>query len=110
MAGEAPGRISRFELPARGAAPLNAILAATGLGYSNNIGIYSDGRFSYQLTIYVFLYEGGTAMSILGPDNPIARSRSPGTSRRWPRCAGRSPTAAIGARCLGRRRLGRPDS
>ncbi|MCB9409054.1 condensation domain-containing protein [Mycolicibacterium sp.] len=56
-----------------GAAPLNAILAATELGYSNNIGIYSDGRFSYQLTIYVFLYEGGTAMSILGPDNPIAR-------------------------------------
>ncbi len=56
-----------------GAAPLNAILAATELGYSNNIGIYSDGRFSYQLTIYVFLYDGGTAMSILGPDNPIAR-------------------------------------
>lgn len=56
-----------------GAAPLNAILAATDLGYSNNIGIYSDGRFSYQLTIYVFLYDGGTAMSVLGPDNPIAR-------------------------------------
>jgi hypothetical protein len=56
-----------------GAAPLNAILAATEMGYSNNIGIYSDGRFSYQLTIYVFLYEGGTAMSVLGPDNPIAR-------------------------------------
>lgn len=56
-----------------GAAPLNAILAATELGYSNNIGIYSDGRFSYQLTIYVFLYDGGTAMSILGPDNSIAR-------------------------------------
>ncbi len=56
-----------------GAAPLNAILAATELGYSNNIGIYSDGRFSYQLTIYVFLYDAGTAMSVLGPDNPIAR-------------------------------------
>ncbi len=56
-----------------GAAPLNAILAATELGYSNNIGIYSDGRFSYQLTIYVFLYASGTAMSVLGPDNPIAR-------------------------------------
>lgn len=55
-----------------GAAPLNAILAATEMGYANNIGIYSDGRFSYQLTIYVFLHEGGTAMSVLGPDNPIA--------------------------------------
>ncbi len=55
------------------AAPLNAILAATDLGYSNNIGIYSDGRFSYQLTIYIFLYDAGTAMAVLGPDNPVAR-------------------------------------
>ena len=37
-----------------GAAPLNAVLAAADLGYANNIGIYSDGRYSYQLTIYVF--------------------------------------------------------
>lgn len=56
-----------------GAAPLNAVLAAADMGYSNNIGIYSDGRFSYQLTIYVFRYESGTAMSVLYPDNPIAR-------------------------------------
>ena len=56
-----------------GAAPLNAVLAAADMGYSNNIGIYSDGRFSYQLTIYVFRYEGGTAMSVLYPDNPIAQ-------------------------------------
>lgn len=56
-----------------GAAPLNAILAATELGYANNIGIYSDGRFSYQLTIYVFRYEGGTAIEVMYPDNPIAQ-------------------------------------
>ncbi|MFM9035289.1 MAG: condensation domain-containing protein [Mycobacterium sp.] len=56
-----------------GAAPLNAVIAAADMGYSNNIGIYSDGRFSYQLTIYVFRYEAGTAMSVLYPDNPIAR-------------------------------------
>ena len=56
-----------------GAAPLNAVLAATDMGFSNRIGIYSDGRFSYQLTIYDFLYDGGTAMAVLGPDNPIAR-------------------------------------
>ncbi|MCB1289432.1 MAG: acyltransferase, partial [Mycobacterium sp.] len=56
-----------------GAAPLNAILAAVDTGYSNNIGIYSDGRFSYQLTIYIFRYEGGTAMSVLCPDNRIAQ-------------------------------------
>jgi hypothetical protein len=56
-----------------GAAPLNAILAAADMGYSNNIGIYSDGRFSYQLTIYVFRYEAGTAISVLFPDNRIAQ-------------------------------------
>lgn len=56
-----------------GAAPLNAVLAAADMGYSNNIGIYSDGRFSYQLTIYVFRYEAGTAISVLYPDNSIAR-------------------------------------
>lgn len=55
-----------------GAAPLNAILAATDMGFANRIGIYSDGRFSYQLTIYVFLYDAGTAMAVLGPDNPVA--------------------------------------
>ncbi len=56
-----------------GAAPLNAVLAAADMGYSNNIGIYSDGRFSYQLTIYVFRYEAGTAMAVMFPDNPIAQ-------------------------------------
>lgn len=56
-----------------GAAPLNAVLAATEMGYSNNIGIYSDGRFSYQLTIYIFRYDGGTAMSVMFPDNPTAQ-------------------------------------
>lgn len=56
-----------------GAAPLNAVLAAIDMGYSNNIGIYSDGRFSYQLTIYILRLNIGTAMSVLFPDNPIAR-------------------------------------
>ncbi|MCV7029730.1 condensation domain-containing protein [Mycobacterium sherrisii] len=56
-----------------GAAPLNAILAAADLGLANNIGIYPDGRYSYQLTIYVFRYEEGTVMAIMHPDNPVAR-------------------------------------
>ncbi|QUR69520.1 condensation domain-containing protein [Mycobacterium spongiae] len=56
-----------------GAAPLNAVLAAAELGYANNIGIYSDGRYSYQLTIYVFRYEEGTAMAVMFPDNPVAQ-------------------------------------
>jgi hypothetical protein len=55
-----------------GAAPLNAILAAGEMGLANNIGIYPDGRFSYQLTIYVFRYGEGTAMAIMHPDNPVA--------------------------------------
>ena len=56
-----------------GAAPLNSVLAAADMGYSNNIGMYSDGRYSYQLTIYMFRHEAGTSMSVLFPDNPVAR-------------------------------------
>ena len=56
-----------------GAAPLNAILAAADLGLANNVGIYSDGRFSYQLTIYIFRYGEGTVMAVMHPDNPVAK-------------------------------------
>jgi hypothetical protein len=56
-----------------GAAPLNAVLAAADMGLANNIGIYPDGRYSYQLTIYVFRYGEGTKMAIMLPANPIAR-------------------------------------
>jgi mycolipenoyl-CoA---2-(long-chain-fatty acyl)-trehalose mycolipenoyltransferase / long-chain-acyl-CoA---trehalose acyltransferase len=56
-----------------GAAPLNAVLAAADLGLANNIGIHSDGRYSYQLTIYVFRYGEGTVMAIMYPDNPVAQ-------------------------------------
>jgi hypothetical protein len=59
-----------------GAAPLNAILAAGDLGLANNIGIYPDGRFSYQLTIYIFRYGEGTVMAIMRPDNPVAEKSS----------------------------------
>lgn len=55
-----------------GAAPLNAILAAGELGLANNIGMYPDNRFSYQLTIYIFRYGEGTVMAIMHPDNPVA--------------------------------------
>lgn len=55
-----------------GAAPLNAILAAADMGLANNIGIYPDGRFSYQLTMYIFRYGEGTVMAIMHPDNPVA--------------------------------------
>ncbi|WP_370069157.1 condensation domain-containing protein [Mycobacterium sp. MAA66] len=55
------------------AAPLNAVLAATELGFANNIGIYGDGRYSYQLNIYIFRYAGGTLAEIMFPDNPIAK-------------------------------------
>ena len=43
------------------------------MGLANNIGIYPDGRFSYQLTIYIFRYGEGTVMAIMHPDNPVAR-------------------------------------
>jgi hypothetical protein len=56
-----------------GAAPLNAILAAGDMGLADNIGIYPDGRFSYQLTTYIFRYKEGTVMAIMHPDNPVAQ-------------------------------------
>ncbi|MDG4663079.1 condensation domain-containing protein [Mycobacterium sp. 236(2023)] len=56
-----------------GAAPLNAVLAAAEMGLANNIGIYPDGRYSYQLTIYIFRYGEGTVMAIMHPDNPVAK-------------------------------------
>jgi hypothetical protein len=56
-----------------GAAPLNAVLAAADMGLANNIGIYPDGRYSYQLTIYIFRYGEGTVMAIMHPDNPVAK-------------------------------------
>jgi hypothetical protein len=56
-----------------GAAPLNAILAAADMGLANNIGIYPDGRYSHQLTIYIFRYGEGTVMAVMHPDNPVAK-------------------------------------
>jgi hypothetical protein len=55
-----------------GAAPLNAILAAGDLGLAEDIGMYPDNRFSYQLTIYIFRYGEGTVMAIMHPDNAVA--------------------------------------
>ncbi|MGV0577682.1 condensation domain-containing protein [Mycolicibacterium elephantis] len=56
-----------------GAAPLNAVLAAVDMGVTDNIGMYPDGRYSYQLTVYIFRYGEGTVMAILHPDNPVAQ-------------------------------------
>lgn len=56
-----------------GAAPLNAVLAAADMGLAENIGIYPDDRFSYQLTMYIFRYGEGTVMAIMHPDNPVAK-------------------------------------
>jgi mycolipenoyl-CoA---2-(long-chain-fatty acyl)-trehalose mycolipenoyltransferase / long-chain-acyl-CoA---trehalose acyltransferase len=54
-----------------GTAPLSVLLTAE-LG-DLNIGIYSDGRYSYQLCIYVIRVQTETAVTVLVPDNPVAR-------------------------------------
>jgi mycolipenoyl-CoA---2-(long-chain-fatty acyl)-trehalose mycolipenoyltransferase / long-chain-acyl-CoA---trehalose acyltransferase len=54
-----------------GTAPLSVLLTAD-LG-DLNIGIYSDGRFSYQLSIYVMRVEKETAVAVMFPDNPQAQ-------------------------------------
>jgi hypothetical protein len=53
-----------------GTAPLSVLLTADLDDL--NIGIYSDGRYSYQLCIYVIRVEEQTAVSVMFPDSPIA--------------------------------------
>lgn len=55
-----------------GTAPLSALLTAE-LG-DLHVGVYSDGRYSYQLSIYVARVEEQTAVSVMYPDNPEARA------------------------------------
>lgn len=51
--------------------PLSALITADLGGL--NIRISSDGRYSYQLSIYVFRVETETAVAVMLPDNPIAQ-------------------------------------
>jgi len=55
-----------------GTAPLSALLTADL--DSMNVGVYGDGRYSYQLSIYVARVAEETAVTVMFPDNPEARS------------------------------------
>lgn len=55
-----------------GTAPLSVLLTAE-LG-DLNVGVYGDGRYSYQLSIYVIRVEKETAVAVMYPDNPTARA------------------------------------
>jgi hypothetical protein len=55
-----------------GSAPLSVLLTADISDL--NIGIFSDGRFSYQLSIYVMRVEDETAVAVMFPDNPEAQA------------------------------------
>jgi hypothetical protein len=54
-----------------GTAPLSVLLTAELDGL--NIGVYSDGRYSYQMSIYVIRVEQETAVTVMFPDNPEAQ-------------------------------------
>jgi hypothetical protein len=54
-----------------GTAPLSALLTAE-LG-DLNVGVYGDGRYSYQMSIYIIRVEKETAVTVMFPDNEIAR-------------------------------------
>ena len=54
-----------------GTAPLSVLLTAELDGL--NIGVYSDGRYSYQMSIYVIRVEQETAVTVMYPDNPEAQ-------------------------------------
>lgn len=55
-----------------GTAPLSALLTAD-LG-TMNVGVYGDGRYSYQLSIWVARVAEETAITVMFPDNPEARA------------------------------------
>lgn len=55
-----------------GAAPLSVLLTADLADL--NIGIYGDGRYSYQLCIYVIRAQEQTVVSVMFPDNPEAQA------------------------------------
>ena len=55
-----------------GTAPLSALLTAD-LG-NMNVGVYGDGRYSYQLSIWVARVAEETAVTVMFPDNPEARA------------------------------------
>jgi len=54
-----------------GVAPLSGMF--TPLLEKINLGLWFDGRYSYQFSIFVNRMEKETAMTILFPDNPVAR-------------------------------------
>lgn len=54
-----------------GTAPLSVLLTAQLDDL--NIGVYSDGRYSYQMSIYVLRVHDETAVAVMYPDNPEAR-------------------------------------
>jgi mycolipenoyl-CoA---2-(long-chain-fatty acyl)-trehalose mycolipenoyltransferase / long-chain-acyl-CoA---trehalose acyltransferase len=54
-----------------GTAPLSVLLT-TDLG-DLDIGLYSDGRYSYQLSIYMVRFAHQTVVGVMFPDTPIAR-------------------------------------
>jgi len=54
-----------------GTAPLSVLLTAELDGL--NIGVFSDSRYSYQMSIYVIRVEQETAVTVMFPDNPEAQ-------------------------------------
>lgn len=54
-----------------GVAPFSG--AFTSLLEGLNLGLWYDGRYSYQFCIFVYRMEKETAMTVLFPDNPVAR-------------------------------------
>ncbi|BBX62935.1 acyltransferase [Mycobacterium saskatchewanense] len=58
-----------------GTAPLSVLLTAELDGL--NVGVYSDNRYSYQLSIYVIRVAQETAVTVMFPDTPEAHQSVP---------------------------------
>jgi mycolipenoyl-CoA---2-(long-chain-fatty acyl)-trehalose mycolipenoyltransferase / long-chain-acyl-CoA---trehalose acyltransferase len=55
--------------------PLSVLLTAELDGL--NVGVFSDNRYSYQLSIYIVRVEQETAVTVMFPDNPEAQESVP---------------------------------
>ena len=73
MAEVAATELPGVELPAWRRCSAQRHAGSSRPGSGGQHGIYPDGRYSYQLTIYVFRYGEGTVMAIMHPDNPVAQ-------------------------------------
>ena len=80
------------------AGTLLSVLLTAELG-DLNVGVYGDGRYSYQMSIYVIRVQKETMVTVMFLDNPIARE----SVDRYPKCSRPSSSASPKVEGIGNR-------